>query len=162
MAASVSSVLSPDQLNAADEEILAFMTKRGRVTPSWIAAERELSRAYVSQRLKRLKEHGHVEQPYRGLWDLAADPRTEQGEDGVSEGQTPTPQRSEKGFHNGDEVVAWVREHQPAGRSAIVAEFHDPDTMPVNEKTWWENYARESLKAAGLGFVRNQGWQELD
>jgi hypothetical protein len=82
-------------------------------------------------------------------------------EDGSSEPTTPTPQESGSGFHDAETVVAWVREHQPAGRAEIVAEFHD-DSLPVNEKTWWENYARESLKEAGFEFVRNQGWQELD
>ena len=136
------------------------MSERGRVTPSWIADERDLSRAYVSQRLKRLKEHGHVEQPYRGLWDLVDDPRETAPAPG-REDETPTPQVSGSGFHDADAVVEWAREHQPAGRAEIVSEFHD-DSLPVNEKTWWENYARESLKEAGFEFVRNQGWQKLD
>jgi len=152
-------VLAPDQLNATGDQVLAFMSERGRVTPSWIADERDLSRAYVSQRLKRLKEHGHVEQPYRGLWDLVDDPRETASASGHDD-ETPTPQRSESGFHDADAVVEWVRENQPAGRAEIVAEFHD-DSLPVNEKTWWENYARESLKEAGFEFVRNQGWQTL-
>ena len=82
-------------------------------------------------------------------------------EDAVSEPTTPTPQGSGSGFHDAEAVVAWVRDNQPAGRAEIVAEFHD-DSLPVNEKTWWESYARESLKEAGFEFVRNQGWQELD
>ena len=68
-------MLERRQLNSTDEEILDFMQKHGRVTPSWVADETDNARAYVSQRLKRLKEHGHVEQPYRGLWDLTSDPR---------------------------------------------------------------------------------------
>jgi len=68
-------MLERRQLNSTDEEILDFMQEHGRVTPSWVADETDNARAYVSQRLKRLKEHGHVEQPYRGLWDLTNDPR---------------------------------------------------------------------------------------
>ena len=68
-------MLEPRQLNSTDEEILAFMRERGRVTPGWVAEETDNPRAYVSQRLKRLKEHGHVDQPHRGLWDLVDDPR---------------------------------------------------------------------------------------
>ena len=80
--------------------------------------------------------------------------------DASSEPTTPTPQESGSGFHDAEAVVSWVRENQPAGRAEIVAQFHD-DSLPVNEKTWWENYARESLKEAGFEFVRNQGWQTL-
>ena len=71
-------MLEPQQLNDTDDEILDFMSKTGgRLTPGWIAEETDNSRPYVSQRLKRLKEHGHVEQPHRGLWTLVDDPRTE-------------------------------------------------------------------------------------
>ena len=69
-------MLEPRQLNSTDREILEFMADDGgRVTPSWVAEETGHKRAYVSQRLKRLKEHGHVEQPHRGLWELVDDPR---------------------------------------------------------------------------------------
>jgi len=69
-------MLEPRQLNETDKEILAFMDRvGGRVTPGWIADETGNSRPYVSQRLKRFKEHGHVEQPHRGLWVLVDDPR---------------------------------------------------------------------------------------
>jgi len=68
-------MLEPRQLNSTDREILSFMVKHGRVSPSWVAEETNNPRAYVSQRLKRLKEHDHVNQPHRGLWDLIDDPR---------------------------------------------------------------------------------------
>jgi DNA-binding IclR family transcriptional regulator len=68
-------MLEPRQLNDTDEQILQFMRTHGRVTPSWVAEETDNPRAYVSQRLKRMKEHGHVEQPHRGLWDLINDPQ---------------------------------------------------------------------------------------
>ena len=83
------------------------------------------------------------------------------GADTRSEAETPTVNGAKSGLHDPDVVVSWVRDNQPADRAEIVAEFHD-DSLPVNEKTWWENYARESLKEAGFEFVRNQGWQELD
>ena len=76
MSAIHSTVLEPRQLNDTDEEVLDFLAETGgRVTPAWVADETENSRPYVSQRLKRLKEHGHVMQPYRGLWELVDDPR---------------------------------------------------------------------------------------
>jgi len=68
--------LEPRQLNDADRDILDFMRKESdRVNPSYVAEESGHSRPYVSQRLKRLKEHDHVRQPHRGLWELVNDPR---------------------------------------------------------------------------------------
>jgi len=69
-------MLEPRQLNETDAQILDFLASDGgRATPSWIASETGNKQAYVSQRLKRLKEHGHLEQPHRGLWQLVDDPR---------------------------------------------------------------------------------------
>ena len=74
-------MLESRQLNETDRQILGFMASDGgRVTPSWVAEETDNKRAYVSQRLKRLKEHGHVAQPHRGLWELIDDPREEAGD----------------------------------------------------------------------------------
>ena len=74
-------MLESRQLNETDRQILGFMASDGgRVTPSWVAEETDNKRAYVSQRLKRLKEHGHVAQPHRGLWELINDPREEAGD----------------------------------------------------------------------------------
>jgi len=71
-------MLEPRQLNSTDEEIVTFMARDGgRVTPSWVAEETDNKRAYVAQRLKRLTEHGHVENPHRGLYELVEDPREE-------------------------------------------------------------------------------------
>lgn len=68
--------LEPRQVNDADREILAFLTDEGkRATPKYVAEETDLDRSYVSQRLKRLCEHGHLERPYRGLYELVDDPR---------------------------------------------------------------------------------------
>lgn len=68
--------LEPRQLNDADNDILDFMAEEDdRVNPSYVAKETGHSRPYVSQRLKRMKEHGHVRQPHRGLWELVDDPR---------------------------------------------------------------------------------------
>jgi uncharacterized membrane protein len=74
-------MLEPRQLNSADRDILRFLADDGgRVTPSWIAEETDYKRAYVSQRLKRLQEHGHVVKPHRGLWELVDDPREDSDE----------------------------------------------------------------------------------
>jgi DNA-binding IclR family transcriptional regulator len=69
-------MLEPRQLNDADEAILDFMAEDGgRLRPVNIAEATDLGRSYVSQRLKRLKEHGHVARPHAGLYELVEDPR---------------------------------------------------------------------------------------
>lgn len=69
-----SAVLDADRLNDTDEIILEEL-REGRVTPKLIAKRHDLGRSYVSQRLIRLHEHGHVEELVRGLYELADDPR---------------------------------------------------------------------------------------
>jgi hypothetical protein len=62
--------------NKIDKEILRFMREDGdRLTPKWIADETDNTRPYVSQRLKRMKEHNIVANPGYGLWTLENDPR---------------------------------------------------------------------------------------
>jgi hypothetical protein len=62
--------------NKIDKEILRFMREDGdRLTPKWIADETGNARPYVSQRLKRMKEHNIVANPGYGLWTLENDPR---------------------------------------------------------------------------------------
>lgn len=69
-------MLEPNQLNDADRAILEFMSQDGdRVTPSFLEQHIDWSRSYISQRLKRLGEHGHLSQPATGLWVLEHDPR---------------------------------------------------------------------------------------
>jgi uncharacterized membrane protein len=75
-------MLDERQLNDTDTDIIDFMLSHGdRVTAHWIASETEHSRTYVAQRLKRLTEHGHVEKPHRGLYDLIDDPREDSADD---------------------------------------------------------------------------------
>ncbi len=75
MAGARPTVLGPDDLNEADALILEELAD-GRVTPRLVAERRDLNRSYVSQRLIRLAEHGHVETITRGLYELVEDPRT--------------------------------------------------------------------------------------
>lgn len=67
-------VLSPGQLNDTDIRILDEL-QEGRVTPSYLADQLDISRPYASERLKRLVEHEHVERIAGGLYELADDPR---------------------------------------------------------------------------------------
>jgi DNA-binding Lrp family transcriptional regulator len=73
-------VLEPRQLNDADEKILDEL-HQGRASPSYLADRTGVEQTYINQRLRRLDEHGHVENLARGLWELADDPRTEGGEE---------------------------------------------------------------------------------
>lgn len=61
-------------LNEADEGIIEVL-REGRNTPANIARRLDYSREYVSQRLKRLREHNMVNRPDRGLYELVDDPR---------------------------------------------------------------------------------------
>lgn len=72
--------LVADDLNDTDREILNVLSE-GRGTPQLVKEElaargREVSRQYISQRLKRLREHDHVENLYdTGVYMLVDDPR---------------------------------------------------------------------------------------
>lgn len=56
-------------LNEADQHIIDEL-KQGRNTPSNLASDLDYTREYVSQRLKRLREHDIVERVGRGLYEL--------------------------------------------------------------------------------------------
>ena len=82
-------MLTPEDLNESDEQILDQLVE-GRVSPAFVVEQLDLHRSYVSQRLIRLKEHGHVEELARGLYELDSDPRdTEESEESEE-----TPQAS--------------------------------------------------------------------
>jgi predicted transcriptional regulator len=66
-------VLDPEQLNDADRRVLTHL-REGRVTPQYVADREEFSRSYVSQRLKRLVEHKHVDRVAPALYELTDDP----------------------------------------------------------------------------------------
>jgi DNA-binding transcriptional ArsR family regulator len=79
-------MLTPEDLNESDEQILDQLVE-GRVSPSFVVQQTDLHRSYVSQRLIRLKEHGHVEELVRGLYELDSDPRDTEESEGTP--QTP-------------------------------------------------------------------------
>jgi len=74
MASQRTTVLEPTRLNDTDEIILDEL-QEGRVTPTLVAERHDLGRSYVSQRLIRLREHGHAEAVTKGLYELVEDPR---------------------------------------------------------------------------------------
>lgn len=74
MAAKPRPVLEPRQLNEADQEILDELHE-GRASPSYLSERTGVEQTYINQRLRRLDEHGHVENLARGLWELVDDPR---------------------------------------------------------------------------------------
>lgn len=79
MATNSQAVLDPRQLNEADRAILDEL-KRGRASPSYLSERIDIEQTYINQRLRRLDEHGHVENLARGLWELADDPRDDDAE----------------------------------------------------------------------------------
>jgi len=61
-------------LNDTDRLILDELHD-GRNVPANIADELDVSRQYVQQRLRRLREHGYVRNIGRGVYELVEDPR---------------------------------------------------------------------------------------
>jgi len=57
-------------VNEADEKIIRELLK-GRNRPSNLARELDYTREYVSQRLKRLREHDVVNRPDSGIYEVA-------------------------------------------------------------------------------------------
>lgn len=80
--------LSPSDLNELDDEILDCL-QEGRATPTLIkrlleqdGTRETVSRQYVNQRLKRLSEHGHVNNILEtGVYELVNDPRESEEHD---------------------------------------------------------------------------------
>jgi len=72
--------LSPDQLNDSDHAILEVL-EEGRATPTLVRDTlqdrgRDLSRQYISERIKRLNEHDHLRNlKSSGVYELVDDPR---------------------------------------------------------------------------------------
>jgi|GEM_PF-5072884 len=77
------------------------------------------------------------------------------------ESTAPSPPAEPQGSTAEDDVVAWVREHQPVSRSDIVDAFEDYWTdRGIKGDSWWRRHARPTLEDAGFEFVRNVGWRE--
>lgn len=61
------------ELNEADRAILSHLRK-GRVTAAYLERKTEWSRNYITQRLRRLEEHGLTENLEKvGLYELTED-----------------------------------------------------------------------------------------
>lgn len=61
-------------LNNTDRRVIELLTE-GRNVPANIAEEIDVTRQYIQQRLKRLSEHGYVDNIGRGVYELVEDPR---------------------------------------------------------------------------------------
>jgi Fe2+ or Zn2+ uptake regulation protein len=72
--------LTEEDLNETDEVVLEILSE-GRATPQLVREElkdrgKDVTRQYVSQILKRFREHGHVENLFdTGVYELTDDPR---------------------------------------------------------------------------------------
>lgn len=62
------------KLNPTDNAILDRLAE-GRATPSYIAQAEDYSRQNITNRLRRLEEHGVVDKIHTGLYELVRDPR---------------------------------------------------------------------------------------
>lgn len=76
----MSVTLTEDDLNETDKSVLEILSE-GRATPQLVREElkdrnKEVTRQYVSQILKRFNEHDHVENLHgTGVYELVDDPR---------------------------------------------------------------------------------------
>ena len=76
--------LTRDDLNETDERVVEILSE-GRATPQLIRKELkadgdDFTRQYISQILRRLNEHGHIENLRNtGVYELVSDPRDEEG-----------------------------------------------------------------------------------
>jgi DNA-binding Lrp family transcriptional regulator len=66
--------MPPIQLSDTDQEILEIL-EEGRNAPLNIANRLDFTRQYVQRRLKRLEEHGHVQNIGSGVYEITDDPR---------------------------------------------------------------------------------------
>lgn len=65
------------RVNDADNAILEEI-QNGRVTAAFLSERIDWSRGYITQRLRRLEEHGYVTNlENTGLYELTNDPRDE-------------------------------------------------------------------------------------
>jgi DNA-binding Lrp family transcriptional regulator len=66
--------MPPIQLSDTDKAILDVL-EEGRNAPSNIADRLDFTRQYIQQRLRRLEEHGHIQNIGSGVYELVDDPR---------------------------------------------------------------------------------------
>lgn len=155
------------ELNTADEKITNAL-ESGRNTPSNLAEDLGYSREYVSQRLKRLREHNLVERVGRGLYQLPDD-GAGGGEIDTTSTPDPTPDpdpiggrgdglldelreyldtegRPPKTAHGRAavvDIVAYLREHDTAAtgdlKSAVYPHYDD---QWGSERVMWESVSR--------------------
>jgi|GEM_PF-1563559 len=105
--------LSGDQLRDVDRDLLKYL-REGRVTPVYARdrmeeeGAREVTSAYLQQRLKRLVEHGHARNLLQdGLYELIDDPREDASSDeNPLEGVRRELESIDAAFERGDPEAA--------------------------------------------------------
>jgi hypothetical protein len=79
------------------------------------------------------------------------------------ENQDPSQDDGEGGRERSDgpeDIVKWVREHQPATRQEIVQAFSEEwEKRNIQADSWWRRHAKQELEAVGAEYTRNVGWQ---
>jgi len=84
-------------LNPADKQVISVL-REGRNVAANIADETGYERQYITSRLRRLQEHGVVENIGKGVYELVSDPESEGSNrrPGIMEASSGSPQdRSE-------------------------------------------------------------------
>lgn len=140
-------------LNDADHAIIEVL-REGRNTPANIARKQDYTREYVANRLKRLTEHGHVERPDRGIYELVEDPSTDEEQD-TNHPASPDLDALEfdRDLTEGRrevirEFLEWVQQEGPITKSDF-EEFYTDDHAEragYNAGSFWEIFGKAALK----------------
>lgn len=74
MSDELGSYMADVRLNPADLSILEVLEKEYQSVPARLAEQTDYDRQYVHKRLRRLAEHGYVEQLSHGLYRFKENP----------------------------------------------------------------------------------------
>jgi DNA-binding transcriptional ArsR family regulator len=101
--------MSPDSdLNPTDEEILEVLASGNRETTSTLASKLDQNNAYISNRLKKLRDNGYIERTYNdgaiGPHQITADGRALLGGGAVDTFPRLSPHMTERRFDILDRV----------------------------------------------------------
>jgi len=136
-------------LNEADQQIKEVL-QEGRNTPSNLASELGYTREYISQRLKRLREHDLVERVGRGLYEWCGDDIAE------SDSSEPEPDENLEPSETWRDTVSEEQEIDD-----LLDQSGDSETTAEEEEqTLSDGFDRDRI--AGIGYNRDLTEARLD
>lgn len=140
------------ELNDGDRAILDEL-RNGRNVPQNIANNTEYSRVYISKRLKRLREHGIVENIGGGVYELVNDPRETSRDGGRTESRPIRHDDTETG-HDATQGVTTEADETEAPRVTGVDDLLE-DWRPGQSAK--KRHAMRDAGRAALVFLQGDG-----